>query len=107
MILAASVFRRWLQHASQTAATVVELAAAYLQVRQRQLLQWWWQASLALVALILGLALALAALLWSVPPDQRVVWAAGLALVFFVVAAVLIARCLRTLHPQRAGPASH
>jgi uncharacterized membrane protein YqjE len=98
-MLAASVCRRWLAQASQTAATAFELAAAYLQARQRQLLQWWWQASLALVALVLSLALAVAALLWSVPSDQRVAWAAGLSAFFLIVAVALIATCLRTLNP--------
>lgn len=99
-MLAASACRRWLAQASQTAATAIELAAAYLQARQRQLLLWWWQASLALVALLLSLVLAVAALLLSLPSDQRVAWAAGLAVIFLTVAVALVATCVRTLNPR-------
>lgn len=100
VLRAVSVLRRWLDQASQLAATTVELAAAYVQARQRQLLQWWWQASMALASLAMGVALALAALLWSVPTDQRVAWAAGLAITFLALAAVLIARCIRIFRPE-------
>ena len=106
ILRAVPVLRRWLEQASQLAATSLELAAAYVQARQRQLLQWWWQASIALASLAMGVALALAALLWSVPTDQRVAWAIGLAITFVALAAVLLARCVRMFRPEgsASGP---